>query len=70
MVPGPASKPLVTPFRGRALWGNTAGLGRNILQGNEPRREKIGLRDFRPDATQIGLYSHNDRLEAWNRGYE
>ena len=34
MARGPASKPLVTPYRGRAIWGNTAGLDRNILQGN------------------------------------
>ena len=30
----------------------------------EPRREITGLRDFRPDATQIGLYGHRSRLEA------
>ena len=30
----------------------------------EPRREKTGLREFRPCATQIGPYSHRSRLEA------
>ena len=33
---------------------------------NEPRREKTGLRDFRPAPTQTGLYSHTRWLEAWN----
>ena len=31
---------------------------------NEPRREKTGLRGFRPGPTQTGLYSHRSRLEA------
>ena len=30
---------------------------------NEPRREKTGLRDFRPGPTQTGLYSLRSRLE-------
>ena len=30
----------------------------------EPRREKTGLRDFRPGPTQTGLYSLRSRLEA------
>ena len=30
----------------------------------ELRREKPGLRGFRPGLTQIGLYSHRKRLEA------
>ena len=30
----------------------------------EPRREKTGLRDFRPGPTQTGLYSHRSKLEA------
>ena len=30
----------------------------------EPRREKTGLRDFRPGLTQTNLYSHRSRLEA------
>ena len=30
----------------------------------EPRREKTGLRGFRPGATQIGLYSHRSRLDT------
>ena len=30
----------------------------------EPRREKTGLRGFRPGLTQTGLYSHRSRLEA------
>ena len=30
----------------------------------EPRREKTGLRGFRPGPTQTGLYSLRSRLEA------
>ena len=30
----------------------------------EPRREKTGLRGFRPGPTQTGLYSHTRWLEA------
>ena len=32
----------------------------------EPRRQKTGLRGFRPGPTQTGLYSHRRWLEAWN----
>ena len=32
----------------------------------EPRRQKTGLRGFRPGPTQTGLYSHRKWLEAWN----
>ena len=35
----------------------------------EPRREKPGLRDFRPGPTQTGLYSHRKWLEAGNFGF-
>ena len=35
----------------------------------EPRREKTGLRDFRPGPTQTGLYSHRKWLEAGNFGF-
>ena len=31
---------------------------------NEPRSEKTGLRGFRPELTQTGLYSHTRWLEA------
>ena len=31
---------------------------------NEPRREKTGLRGFRPGPTQTGLYNHTRWLEA------
>ena len=31
---------------------------------SEPRREKTGLRDFRPGPTQTGLYKLRSRLEA------
>ena len=34
------------------------------LDLNEPRREKTGLRGFRPGATQIRLYSHRSRLDT------
>ena len=30
----------------------------------EPRREKTGLRGFRPGPTQTGLFSRRSRLEA------
>ena len=30
----------------------------------EPRSEKTGLRGFRPEGTQTGLYSHTRWLEA------
>ena len=30
----------------------------------EPRREKTGLRGFRPGPTQTGMYSHRKELEA------
>ena len=36
----------------------------NVLGTNEPRREKTGLRGFRPGPTQTGLYSLRSRLEA------
>ena len=36
---------------------------------SEPRREKPGLRDFRPGPTQTGLYSHRKWLEAGNFGF-
>ena len=35
-----------------------------IIGSYEPRREKTGLRGFRPGLTQTGLYSHRSRLEA------
>ena len=31
---------------------------------SEPRREKTGLRGFRPGLTQTDLYSHRSRLET------
>ena len=33
---------------------------------DEPRCEKTGLRGFRPDPTETGLYSHRRWLEACN----
>ena len=36
----------------------------------EPRREKIGLRGFRPVPTQTGLGNHWRWLEAWNFGFK
>ena len=35
-----------------------------ISKSFEPRREKTGLRGFRPGLTQTDLYSHRSRLEA------
>ena len=34
------------------------------LSSNEPRREKTGLRGFRPGPTQIRLYNNRRWLEA------
>ena len=36
----------------------------------EPRREKTGLRGFRPGLAQTDMYSHRSWLEAWNFGFE
>ena len=36
----------------------------------EPRREKTGLRGFRPGLTQTGLYKLRKELEAWNFGFK
>ena len=36
---------------------------------NEPRRQKTGLRGFRPGPTQAGLYSHKRWLETCNFGF-
>ena len=36
----------------------------NAVISYEPRREKTGLRDFRPGLTQTDLYSHRSGLEA------
>ena len=38
----------------------------NTLGLYEPRRQKTGLRGFRPGPTQTGLYSHWRWLETWN----
>ena len=34
------------------------------VYNNGPRREKTGLRGFRPGLTQTDLFSHRSRLEA------
>ena len=39
-------------------------VGVNVRKIIEPRREKTGLRGFRPGPTQTGLYSLRSRLEA------
>ena len=39
-----------------------------MLTQNEPRRQKTGLRGFRPGPTQIGLGNHRRWLEARNFG--
>ena len=40
-------------------------LNRDIMSiTNEPRREKTGLRGFRPGPTQTGLYKLRKELEA------
>ena len=36
----------------------------------EPRREKTGLRGFRPGPTQTGLYKLRKELEASNFGFK
>ena len=38
--------------------------GTKIIQLHGPRREKTGLRGFRPGPTQTDLYSHRSRLDA------
>ena len=38
----------------------------NAISINEPRRQKTGLRGFRPGPTQTGLYNHKIELEAWD----
>ena len=35
-----------------------------LIRRYKRRREKTGLRDFRPGLTQTDLYSHRSRLEA------
>ena len=35
-----------------------------MLTKNEPRCEKTGLRGFRPDLTQTGLYNHTRWLDV------
>ena len=42
----------------------TAKLVFNYGEKNEPRREKTGLRGFRPGPTQTGLYKLRKELEA------
>ena len=39
-------------------------MGKKTMFLIEPRREKTGLRGFRPGPTQTGLYSLRSRLEA------
>ena len=39
-----------------------------IMSAFEPRREKTGLRGFRPNPTQTGLHSHRTGQEACNFG--
>ena len=41
-------------------------LSHNEAHIYEPRCEKTGLRDFRPDQTQTRLYNHTRWLEAGN----
>ena len=43
---------------------------RIVQQTFEPRREKTGLRGFRPGPTQIGLYKLRKELEACNFGFK
>ena len=38
--------------------------GGGMVVRNEPRREKTGLREFRPGLTQTGLYKLRKELEA------
>ena len=39
-------------------------LNKYLVIYNEPRREKTGLRGFRPGPTQTGLYKLRKELEA------
>ena len=40
------------------------GASKSLKSTNEPRREKTGLRGFRPGPTQTGLYKLRKELEA------
>ena len=40
----------------------------NVWQDQLSHDAKKGIQGFRPGATQIGLYSHKSRPEAWNFG--
>ena len=55
------SKEVLKPFGGHVEFNRCKNLYKNR---NEPRREKTGLRDFRPGPTQTGLYKLRSRLEA------
>ena len=44
-------------------------LRRSYIGIIEPRREKTGIRGFRPGPTQTGLYSHRRWFEAGNFGF-
>ena len=47
-------------------WGGNLFIssGSSMVPLNEPRREKTGLRGFRPGPTQTGLYKLRKELEA------
>ena len=57
--------------RGCSLHGHVNMMTRleRIPSLNEPRRQKTGLRGFRPGPTQTGLDSHRRWLETWNFGF-
>ena len=44
--------------------GSLLNISKLARKSNEPRREKTGLRGFRPGPTQIGLYKLRKELEA------
>ena len=75
MIPGlkprlPVSHPkaqmvyTIHPFNVRLFQADHSNQWLHWLESYEPRREKTGLRGFRPGPTQIGLYKLRKELEA------
>ena len=55
---------------GRFRTSNLSLVYMSTTSPSEPRREKTGLRGFRPGPTQTGLYKLRKELEAWNFGFK
>ena len=59
---------MTTPIKAKQIDASASSQWHLII--NEPRREKTGLRGFRPGLTQTNLYSHRSRLDACNFGFK